>query len=89
MSSIRIKVSRGGHTSSTLGLKNEGKPDEIEIDVPIPAGADTYARSFVSPSEYMQLVGVTFDKTAELVDMVRGRDEVVDADIAEDEEVSA
>lgn len=89
MASIRIKVSRGGYSSKGFGSSSGGNPDEIEIDVPIPATADTYARSFISPSEYMQLVGVTFDKTAELVDVVRGRDDVVDAEVAEDEEVSA
>lgn len=83
MASIRIKVSRGGYTSKGFGSSSGGNPDEIEIDVPIPDRASNFA------SEYLALVGVTFDKTAELVDVVRGPDDVVDAVIADDEEVSS
>ena len=89
MASIRIKVSRGGYTSRAFGATSEGAPDEVEIDVPIPDRADAYGRSVLNAGEIAQLIGVTFDKTTELVDVVRGRDDVVDAEISEDDEVSA
>lgn len=83
MASIKIKVSRGGYTASGFASKSGGNPDEIEIDVPIPDRASNFV------SEYLALVGVTFDKTSELVDVVRGQGQIVDAEIADDEEVSA
>lgn len=88
MASIKITVSRGGYTSGGYGAGvSVGAPDLIEIDVPIPDRP--YANMPLSNSEYMQLVGVTFDKTAELVDVVRGLDDVVDTGIADDEGASA
>lgn len=87
MASIKITVSRGGYTTSGYGSIGVGGPDVIEIDVPIPDRP--YANMPLSTSEYAQLVGVTFDKTAELVDVVRGPNDDVDAVIADDEEVSA
>lgn len=84
MAAIKITVSRGGYVSVGFGPASSGNPDAIEIEVPIPDRQ--YANAPISVSEYVQLVGVTFDKTAELVDMVRGySDDVVDAEIAEDE----
>jgi len=86
MASIKITVSRGGYTSGGYGPVSVGAPDLIDIDVPVPDRADVYADGFIRPADYMQLIGATFDKTAELVDMVRGyADDVVDAEIAEDE----
>ncbi|WP_067198857.1 hypothetical protein [Microbacterium sp. XT11] len=86
MASIKITVSRGGYTSGGHGPVSVGTPDLIEIDVPVPDRADAYAGNFIRPADYMQLIGTTFDKTAELVDVVRG---YADAEIADDEEVSA
>lgn len=81
MSSIKITVSRGGYTSTGLGV-SVSTPDAITIEVPVPDRADAYVANFIRPADYVQLIGVTFDKTAELVDMVRGYD--VDEDPAED-----
>lgn len=83
MSSIRITVSRGGYVTTFRDSVSVGGPDVIEIDVPVPDRADTFAANFIRPAEYVQLIGATFDKTAELVQVVRG--ELVDAEVVDDE----
>lgn len=84
MSSIRITVSRGGYR--TTGQDSSVvDPDVIEIDVPVPDRADTIAANFIRPAEYVQLIGATFDKTAELVQVVRG--EVIEAEVVDGDEV--
>lgn len=85
MSSIRITVSRGGYRTTLQDAVSVGDPDLIEIDVPVPDRADAIAANFIRPAEYVQLIGATFDKTAELVRVVRG--EVIDAEVVDDDEV--
>lgn len=87
MASIKITVTRGGYTSAHLGNVSVGCPDVIEIDVPVPDRADSYAGNFIRPTDYVDLIEATFEKTAELVEVVRG--DVVDAEIVEDDEVHA
>ena len=87
MASIRITVSRGGYTSTGYGTATVGAPDVIEIDVPVPDRADAFVGNFIRPADYVQLIGATFDKTAELVEAVRG--DIVDAEVVEEDEVSA
>lgn len=87
MASIRISVSRGGYTSNGFGTVTVASPDVIEIDMPVPDRADSYAGNFIRPTEYIDLIEATFDKTAELVEVVRG--DAIDAEIATDEEASA
>lgn len=87
MASIKITVSRGGYTSAAGAHVSAGAPDVIEIDVPVPDRADAYAGNFIRPAEYVDLIKVTFDKTAELVEVVRG--DVADAEVVEDDEVHA
>lgn len=87
MASIKITVSRGGYTSTGFGNVSASAPDLIEIDVPVPDRADAFVGNFICPSDYVQLIGVTFDKAAELVEVVRG--EVLDAEVVEEDEVSA
>lgn len=83
MASIRIKVSRGGYTTKGFGTSSGGTPDEIEIDVPVPDRTDAYGNG-VRPTDYVAMLAMTFDKTAELVDVVRGR--VMDAEVEDEEE---
>lgn len=84
MATIKLKITRGGCTSVVNGHASVGSPDVIEIDMPVPDRADAYAGSAIRPADYVQLIGTTFDKTAELVAVVRG--DVVEA---EDDEVPA
>lgn len=84
MGSIKITVSRGGYTNAFRGSVTVGSPDVIEIDMPVPDRVDAYATNFIRPAEYVALIKTTFDKTAELVETVRG--EVVEV---EDEEVQS
>lgn len=83
MGSIKITVSRGGYTSAHLGTVTVGSPDVVEIDMPVPDRADSYATNFIRPSEYVDLIKVTFDKTAELVETVRG--DLLDAEVVDEE----
>lgn len=83
MSSIRITVSRGGYRTTGQDSSSVVDPDVIEIDVPVPDRVEAFATNFIRPAEYVQLIGATFDKTAELVQVVRG--ELVDAEVVDDE----
>lgn len=80
MASIKLTISRGGVNSGAFSISSKSDPDMITIDVPIPErGA-----SMITLTEYLQLIETTFDKTAELVDMVRGTvDDLADIEIAE------
>lgn len=87
MATIKLKITRGRYTSVVSGHASVGSPDVIEIDMPVPDRADAYAGNAIRPADYVQLISTTFDKTAELVAVVRG--DIVDADIAEDAEVQS
>ena len=74
MASIKLTVSRGGYRRDDLTVD----PDEIEIDVPIPE----HGASTITTTEYLRLIETTFDKTGELVDVVRGTaDDLLDVDL--------
>ena len=83
MASIKRTVSRGGYRRDDLTVD----PDEIEIDMPIP---DRYGALNISTSEYLRVIETTFDKTAELVDVMRGTaDDLLDIDVEMPEEGEA
>lgn len=82
MASIKLTISRGGYSTDDARVD----ADVIEIAVPIP---DRAAFEFTA-SEYLELIGTTFDKTGELVDVVRGTaDDLLDVDLELSDEDAA
>lgn len=79
MASIRLTITRGGYSADDAKVD----ADVIEIDVPIP---DRAGAIHITTTEYLQLIGTTFDKTGELVDVVRGTsDDLLDVEIPDED----